>query len=79
MSTAVQTDINNHAKFDKNLKCKVGENDLIAYEAHYQSSCKFKVGQSAPHISSTNNDTKANAALEPHFEKLIDILNSGCK
>ena len=35
MSTGIGKLIHNHAKHDDSFKCKVGENDLIAFEVHY--------------------------------------------
>ncbi len=38
----VESSIKEIAKTNYMLKCKIGENDLIAYEAHYHAYCKTK-------------------------------------
>ena len=60
------------AKTDYALKCRVGENDLIAYKAHYHKSCKIAANRKA--------DTKVSygeVISDPHkqpFEELVKIL-----
>ena len=46
MSMQVQSSIHQIASVDYKLKCRIGDNDLIAYEAHYHSWCKSKASKS---------------------------------
>ena len=41
-SMEVEKVIKHIAIFNYKVKCRIGENDLIAYEAHYHNSCKYK-------------------------------------
>ena len=71
MSKEVQHSICASADMDFKLKCRIGDNDLIAYEAHYHASCKNKALKS---ISSASlKDSDGSDALK----RLVSILDQG--
>ena len=70
-SDEVEATIKGHAKFDENLKCRIGENDLISYEAHYHPSCKYKANRPT--------DPDVNSKIDPSLDQLILILDAGFK
>ncbi|KAG0711672.1 hypothetical protein GWK47_002241 [Chionoecetes opilio] len=74
-SDEVEMAIYTHAKYDASLKCKIGENDLKAYEAHYHSSCKYQAERYGQHVQ--DDETTAIADRDIPLEKLVDILDDG--
>lgn len=68
-SDDVESTIKDHAKYDENLKCRIGVNDLISYEAHYHRYCKYKANRA------TRSDETEN--IDPSLEQLILILDDG--
>ena len=67
--------IHHCAKTDYALKCCVGENDLIAYKAHYHKSCKIAANKKAG-----TKVSHGKVISDPHkqpFEELVRILQHG--
>ena len=66
------------AKTNYKLKCKIGDNDLIAYEAHYHAYCKTK--EERGDINSTDTGEPMSTAQKNAFASLISQLDEGlCK
>ena len=66
--------IRKQASFDKALKYRIGENDVIAYEAHYHWTCKEKVEKSLRNSSVHKQEI---AAGNKPFSNLTNILDKG--
>jgi hypothetical protein len=75
-SKEVHRAINKIAEQDHYLKCRIGDNDLIAYEAHYHKSCKYQAeNKQATDISSqTESESISN---DTAWLRLADILDFG--
>lgn len=73
-SDEVEARIRHHSQYDYTLKCKIGENDLISYEAHYHSSCKHKADKLNRSVHP--DETKA-IGSDPSLDHLIQILDNG--
>lgn len=76
-SEGVQNLIRQKADFDYKLKCRIGANDLIAYEAHYHKSCKYQTEKDLQQIRKTTQQTTG--THDAAFHKLVDILDRGFK
>ncbi len=73
-TTLVESSIKEITKTNNKLKCKIGDNDLIACEAHYHAYCKTKEERkdiSTVHVEPTST-AQANA-----FVALIAQLDEG--
>ena len=66
--------IHHCAKTDHALKCSVGENDLIAYEAHYHKSCKIAANRKAG--TKVSHEVISDPHKQP-LEELVRILQLG--
>lgn len=65
--------IRKRASCDETLKCRIGENDIIAYEAHYHRVCKDNAEKNLCHSQSDKKSTKPDAPLT----NLTNILDKG--
>ena len=66
------------AATDYALKCRIGQNDLVAYEAHYHKSCRLTAlrkceSGSGSAVESSDDPKKA------AFTKLVAIISHGLK
>lgn len=77
-SAEVEHEIQTQAKFDNSLKCKIGENDLIAYEAHYHSSCKYQASRNMTNLQQLKDRTQpSTCGRDIALEKLVQMLDIG--
>ncbi len=70
----MESSIKEIAKTNYKLKCEIGDNDLIAYEAHYHAYCKTKEEMkdiSTVHVEPTST------AQENEFVALIAQFDEG--
>lgn len=78
MSYSVSNSILNVAQTDYKLKCRIGENDLIAFEALYHKSCKLKAERNRPKEDADAESLQTDV-FSAAFELLIQELDIGFK
>lgn len=68
--------IHGHAENNYALKCRIGVNDLIAYEAHYHSSCR-RTGDREPSPGAPDTDDPRKSSCMSHISMLEAGLSAG--
>lgn len=71
-SLEVHSAIHKAAKRNPSLKCRIGENDLVAYEAHYHKSCKYKAEK-----TTVSTSVETEKTVDIAWSKLLEILDFG--
>ena len=67
------------AETDHALKCKIGQNDLVAYEAHYHKNCKRKAVRRCTVATTDSSDSSKEDPKKAAFTKLVTIIDQGLK
>ena len=65
------------ASRDYELKCRIGENDLIASKAHYHKACKLKSDRGIADQPTTSSSGHPLQPYKSAFNDLVKILEDG--
>lgn len=64
---------------DYALKCRTGQNDLVAYEAHYHKTCRIKIERKSTTSTIGSADASEGGPKKIAFTKLVTIIQQNLK